>query len=163
MRDPGGDLPAWDPDHPPAKLGYQRTALRRVVLPGYFRALRIPLRLGRDFNSRDREKAPFTLVINEQMARTLFSDTNPLGRRVSVGPGRPAPDHVRGGGRGGETHASALSATTPGPPCTCRITSFRTRLCAWPSAQIRIPSASCKTSAAWCVRATARVPVERLA
>jgi putative ABC transport system permease protein len=91
IRDPGGDFPAWDADHPPAERAYQRTAQRLQVLPGYFDAVHIPLQAGRDFRRGDRENAPLTMVVNERMARTLFADRSPLGRRVSVDMGGPQP------------------------------------------------------------------------
>jgi putative ABC transport system permease protein len=91
IRDPMNDLPAWDADHPPEKLAYLRTSHIRIVLPGYFNAVHIPLLIGRDFGKNDRENAPLTMVVNEQMARTLFADRNPLGRRVSVDMGSPQP------------------------------------------------------------------------
>jgi putative ABC transport system permease protein len=91
IRNPGNDVPAWDSDHPPEKLAYLRTAHRRIVMPGYFDAVHVPIRSGRDFGKNDHENAPLTMVINEQMARTLFADRNPLGRRVSVDMGGPQP------------------------------------------------------------------------
>lgn len=84
IRNPSFDLPAWATDHPPANPTDLRTSLRRVVLPGYFDAVRIPLRSGRDFGRGDRDNAPLTIVINEVMARTLFPGRNPVGQHVSV-------------------------------------------------------------------------------
>jgi putative ABC transport system permease protein len=89
IRDPGNNVAAWDADHPPANSADQRTAYRRIVLPGYFDAVRIPLLSGRDLGKGDRENAPLTMVINQRMARTLFPDRNPLGQRVSVDMGGP--------------------------------------------------------------------------
>ena len=91
IRDPFNNIPAWDADHPPANPADARTADKRIVLPGYFDAVRIPLLFGRDFGKGDGEHAPLTMVINEEMARTLFADRNPLGRRVSVDMGGPQP------------------------------------------------------------------------
>jgi putative ABC transport system permease protein len=56
------------------------------VTPGYFAALGIPLRLGRDFNDQDRDGAPRVAIIDEQLARQAFGDVNPLGRRIRFGP-----------------------------------------------------------------------------
>jgi predicted permease len=84
IRHPSFDLPAWATDHPPAKPADLQTALRRIVLPGYFNAVRIPQRSGRDFGRGDGENAPLTMVINEVMARTLFPGRNPIGQHVSV-------------------------------------------------------------------------------
>jgi predicted permease len=91
LRNPGFDLPTWNTNDPPAKPADVRTSLRRLVLPGYFNAVGIPLLAGRDFSRDDRENSPLTMVISEQMARTLFPDRNPLGQRVSVDMFSPQP------------------------------------------------------------------------
>jgi len=90
VRDPWGDPPMWAADHPPADSSQERTALARVVPPGYFKALGIPLRAGRDLSQADRMNTPRVMVINEVMARTLFPGENPLGKRVMVA-NDPAP------------------------------------------------------------------------
>jgi predicted permease len=59
----------------------------RLVLPGYFASLRIPLVAGRDLARTDRVDTPRVLVINQVMARTLFPGENPLGKRVMVATG----------------------------------------------------------------------------
>jgi putative ABC transport system permease protein len=56
------------------------------VSPGYFAALGIPLRLGREFNDQDKEGAPRVAIIDEQLARQAFGDGNPLGKRIRFGP-----------------------------------------------------------------------------
>jgi predicted permease len=91
IRDPYGNWPAWDTAHPPADPANRRLAHKRIVLPGYFDAVRIPLLSGRDFGKGDRQNAPLTIVINELMAQTLFADRNPLGQRVSVDLGGTQP------------------------------------------------------------------------
>jgi putative ABC transport system permease protein len=59
----------------------------------YFRAMRIPLRSGRTFNSRDGKDAVPVIMINEAFARQYFPGQNALGQRVVVGasPGDPKP------------------------------------------------------------------------
>ena len=97
IRNPYGNYAVWDTDHPPADPTDRPMAHRRIVLPGYFDAMRVPLLLGRDFGKGDREHAPLTTVINQEMARTLFADRNPLGRRVSADMGpQPATFEVVG-------------------------------------------------------------------
>jgi putative ABC transport system permease protein len=56
------------------------------VTPGYFATLGIPLLRGRGFTEQDREGAPRVAIIDEQLARRAFGDSNPLGRRVRFGP-----------------------------------------------------------------------------
>ena len=43
-----------------------------VTTPGYFRALEIPLRTGRDFSERDRYEGEFVAIVNEALARTRW-------------------------------------------------------------------------------------------
>jgi hypothetical protein len=55
------------------------------ISAGYFRALRIPLVAGRPFDERDRESSPRVVVINQALARALFQDRDPVGRRIRYG------------------------------------------------------------------------------
>jgi putative ABC transport system permease protein len=55
----------------------------RAVAPNYFRAMRIPLRAGRDFEARDDSHGPGVAIINESFARTYFPKEDPLGRRIT--------------------------------------------------------------------------------
>jgi putative ABC transport system permease protein len=52
------------------------------VTPGYFSAMGIPLIRGRDFTERDKEGAPPVAIIDEQLARKVFGNEDPLGRRI---------------------------------------------------------------------------------
>ena len=55
----------------------------RSVEGDYFRTMQIPLRSGRDFDSRDFvEKAPLVGIANEAMVRRYFPNEDPLGKRV---------------------------------------------------------------------------------
>jgi putative ABC transport system permease protein len=54
----------------------------RVSGPGYLRTMGIPLRRGRDIDERDREGAPLVVLINESMARMLWPNQDPIGRRI---------------------------------------------------------------------------------
>jgi putative ABC transport system permease protein len=57
------------------------------VSPGYFAALGIPVLKGRQFADQDATENPRTLVINEALARREFPDQDPIGQRLSFGPG----------------------------------------------------------------------------
>jgi putative ABC transport system permease protein len=60
-------------------------AEHRVVSPGYFKAMGIPLIRGRLLSERDHAQAPFATVINETMARRYFPNEDPLGKRINLG------------------------------------------------------------------------------
>jgi predicted permease len=56
-----------------------------VTTPGYFRALQIPLRTGRDFSARDTYDGEFVAIVNETLVRRSFPGQDPLGRRLRCG------------------------------------------------------------------------------
>jgi predicted permease len=57
--------------------------------PGFFSALGIPLIRGRDFTEHDREGAPAVGIIDEQLARRVLGDEDPLGKRFRFSRGAP--------------------------------------------------------------------------
>src|SRR5690606_7509345 len=54
------------------------------VDPAFFAALRLPIVAGRGFTDADRDGAPRVTVVNEALARRLWPDENPLGKRVTT-------------------------------------------------------------------------------
>jgi predicted permease len=56
------------------------------ISPDYFRAMRIQLLKGRVFGAADSAAAQPVVIVNDVLARTLFSDRNPVGQRVSFIP-----------------------------------------------------------------------------
>jgi putative ABC transport system permease protein len=65
---------------PPASTDFQ--AQWNVISPGYYRTAGIRLIKGRDFDERDRADSNKVIIINETMARRLFGDDDPLGKRI---------------------------------------------------------------------------------
>ena len=55
---------------------------QNVVSPRYFDTMGIALLMGRQFSSRDDERAPAVAVLNESLARLLWPDASALGRRL---------------------------------------------------------------------------------
>jgi predicted permease len=55
-----------------------------MATPGYFEALRIPLRAGRLIDGRDTADAPNVVVVNEALAAKYFAGENPLGRVLDL-------------------------------------------------------------------------------
>jgi predicted permease len=54
-----------------------------TVAEDYFRTLRTPVILGREFNDRDTPASPKAVVVNEAFARRYFHGLSPLGKRVT--------------------------------------------------------------------------------
>jgi putative ABC transport system permease protein len=48
----------------------------------YFRTMGIPLRQGREFTARDDLNTPPVLIVNETLAKRLFPNENPIGKRI---------------------------------------------------------------------------------
>jgi predicted permease len=66
------------------KRGEYPDAFVRIVSDGYFHAMGIPLRAGRDFSERDAPGSLPVIVINQTLARVLWPDQDPLGQIVQV-------------------------------------------------------------------------------
>jgi putative ABC transport system permease protein len=61
-------------------------ALFRVVSPDYFRAMGIPLRRGRFFDSRDSTDSQPAVLINRRFADQYWPGQDAIGKRLKVGP-----------------------------------------------------------------------------
>jgi predicted permease len=57
----------------------------RISSGHYFEAMQIPLLKGRLFNDQDTPDKPHVLLVDEFMARQLWPNQNPLGKRISFG------------------------------------------------------------------------------
>ena len=57
----------------------------RLVAPGTFRALGVPLLSGREFDANDGPDRPPVIVVNEALARRLWPDQDPIGKQLAVG------------------------------------------------------------------------------
>jgi putative ABC transport system permease protein len=60
----------------------------RVVSPGYFETLRIPIAQGRDFTRGDRPGAPDVAIVNRSAARHFWNAQDPIGKRISTDNGK---------------------------------------------------------------------------
>jgi predicted permease len=52
------------------------------VTPGYFEAMRVPLKAGRFFDDRDAPDSLQVIIIDERLAQKFFPGTSPIGRRM---------------------------------------------------------------------------------
>jgi len=55
----------------------------RVTMPGYFRAMGIPLLKGRDLDEHDAQNEVPVVVINQELARTTFPGQDPIGKYIT--------------------------------------------------------------------------------
>ena len=68
------------------------TAVVTVATPGYFDALRVPLRSGRLFAATDSLTAPPVVIVNQLFVDRYLAGEDPIGRRIALGsPDRPRP------------------------------------------------------------------------
>ena len=72
----------------PVPLGDRPFANRHLISPGYFATLGIPIRKGRDFDTRDSATVPHVVIINEAFAKQFFPAEEPLGRTLITGMGQ---------------------------------------------------------------------------
>lgn len=61
-------------------------ALYRVVSPDYFRAMGIPLRHGRFFDTRDSADSMPVAIVNRRLAEQFWPGEDPTGKRLKIGP-----------------------------------------------------------------------------
>jgi putative ABC transport system permease protein len=71
----------------PSPDGNNPTTNFYAVTPGYFEAMRIPLRRGRLISEEDRRGSTRVVVINQTLANRSFGSEDPIGRRIKVGQG----------------------------------------------------------------------------
>ena len=72
---------------PPLPPGQNISANHRVVSPGYFQALGIPLLKGRLLSETDTEKSPMVAVVDEAFVKRHFPNEDPIGRGLDIGNG----------------------------------------------------------------------------
>jgi putative ABC transport system permease protein len=63
--------------------GREPVAVVNGVSPAYFETVGTALRAGRVFSDADTSASPKVFVVNQAMARGLFGDESPLGRRIA--------------------------------------------------------------------------------
>jgi len=63
----------------------------RRAMHDYFSTMGIPLLRGRSFTTDDGPTAPPVAVINQSMARRVFGEEDPVGRRIRMGPNATGP------------------------------------------------------------------------
>jgi predicted permease len=75
----------------PANANDMHWSLLYIVEPDYLQTIRIPLLRGRWFTGADRQDTPHVVVIDEDLARQFFPNTDPIGKVINL----TNPDNVR--------------------------------------------------------------------
>jgi putative ABC transport system permease protein len=75
----------WRAESPKPTPGQEPVTDVRMVQPLYFETMNIPLRQGRTFSEEDNDpKAPLRFVINDALARQVYPNESPIGKRLVV-------------------------------------------------------------------------------
>jgi len=110
IRDPGNNTGAWNPSNPPADASEVRLAYQRIIKPGYFETMGIPILRGRDVRPTDVTGSPPVAVISESMT-SLFPDQDPLGQTLAMDLGGDDPALLEIVGIVGNIRPSGLAQT----------------------------------------------------
>lgn len=99
---------------PPEEWGsggvFGRIAYQRMVMPGYFDALGIPIISGRDVRLTDDRESTNVIVLSQSLAESLFPDGSSLGRTVGIDVGGDEPWLAEVVGVVGDVTPSSLTA-----------------------------------------------------
>ena len=97
----------------------------RLVTPGYFKTMRIPILRGRDFTAADTPTAVKAIVVSESFAKQFWPEQDPIGKRLTM---TFFPAYVREVvGVAGDVKMNGIDATEPAPTVY------------WPTSQIYSP------------------------
>lgn len=80
----------------PVDLSLELATPYDIVSPEFFRTARVRITQGRGFTERDNATSPFVIVVSETFARRIWPNEDPLGKRISVGIGKPVEREVVG-------------------------------------------------------------------
>ena len=97
----------------PAPPGDWSESHLRMVSPGYFDVMGVPVVRGRGFGERDRVGAPSVLLVNQTFADRIFPGEDPAGQRITFSFTEGQPPFEIVGVVGDEKIKSLDSQTTP--------------------------------------------------
>jgi putative ABC transport system permease protein len=83
----------------------------RIVSPGYFNTMNIPILRGRDFTDADNDTAPHVLIVSQATAKRFWGDADPIGRTLRRSADRNTPFTVVG--VVGDVRDTALNQQSP--------------------------------------------------
>jgi len=86
-----GNVAIWAPERPPETNNDAPWADRRIILPGYFATMEIPLLEGRVFEATDVAGSPPVIILSRYTAEIVYPDHSAVGRQVAVDVGSDEP------------------------------------------------------------------------
>ena len=84
MSGDGSHQPVAIEGRPVQALSDQPEVDTRVISPGYFSSMRVPVKRGREFTDSDGADRAGVAVISEAMARRFWPNEDPIGRHVTM-------------------------------------------------------------------------------
>ncbi|MGD2152239.1 MAG: ABC transporter permease [Gemmatimonadales bacterium] len=109
-----GNVAIWAPERPPETNNDAPWADRRIVLPGYFATMGIPLVEGRVFQANDVAGSAPVIVLSRTTAEAVYPEFSAVGRQVAVDVGSDEPGLFEVVGVV-EDHQTSSLAGTPRP------------------------------------------------
>jgi putative ABC transport system permease protein len=80
------------PEPPP---GQEQIVVTRIISPGYFDTMSIPLLKGRPLTDQDTDESPNVVVVSEAMARRYWPGEEAVGKRITIGRVRSQADWIQ--------------------------------------------------------------------
>jgi predicted permease len=98
----------------PSALAAAPNAVLRVMMPGYFETMGIPVLQGRSIEAADRASALPVVVVSSNAASSLWPGEDPIGKeiRLGVSVGMPEPDSRTVVGVVGDVRSGSLADVT---------------------------------------------------
>jgi putative ABC transport system permease protein len=91
-----GDIWGWPftiQGRPKPLPGESPWGVYRIVMPGYFETMRLPILRGRDITLTDDANAPGVVIINERAADRYWPGEDPLGKQITFDDDKANPPH----------------------------------------------------------------------
>jgi predicted permease len=86
---PGGGSNGLIPEGKPIGPQSAIDARLRIVTPGYFAAMGVPIKRGRLFTDRDAAGTPRVMIVSEELAKRAWPGQDPIGKRIVCCEGAP--------------------------------------------------------------------------
>jgi putative ABC transport system permease protein len=96
MAGPGIGTGFYRLDQPEPAPGQRPVTQVRPVTPQFFRTMGIQQLAGRDFNDADRVDSPLVAIVSENLARQVFPNEDPIGKRIAIAAGRGLKSEIVG-------------------------------------------------------------------